>query len=225
MAYDCGHGWLHVHADWVVLEPVTADHAPIPPGELSDTVLLTNLANRVQPLIRYDLGDRLLVSPDPCVCGSPLPALRVEGRTNDVLMLTSAGTTVRVLPLALVTVVEDVPGVRRCQLVQTDASTVRVRLDVAPAADPDTVWERVLRRLHEYLPRGATLAAHGGDRPPPPAGRRPERSPRSCGGSAPWPRPPGRRRAVPGGSRSRCSERSRPASAAADHRLSAPPVR
>jgi phenylacetate-coenzyme A ligase PaaK-like adenylate-forming protein len=151
MAYDCGHGWLHLHADWLVLEPVTSDHAPVPPGELSDTVLLTNLANRVQPLIRYDLGDRVLVSPDPCPCGSPLPALRVEGRTNDVLTLTSAGTTVRVLPLALVTVVEDVPGVRRCQLVQSDASTLRVRLDTAPTADADTVWEQVLRRLEEYL--------------------------------------------------------------------------
>ncbi len=155
MAYDCGHGWLHLHADWVVLEPVTADHAPVPAGELSDTVLLTNLANRVQPLIRYDLGDRVLVSPDPCPCGSPLPAMRVEGRTNDVLELTSGGTTVRVLPLALVTVVEDVPGVRRCQLVQSGASTLQVRLEVAPAADPDTVWGRVLRDLRDHL------AGHG----------------------------------------------------------------
>ena len=57
--------------------------------------------------------------------------------------------------MALVTVVEDVPAVGRCQLVQTDAATVRVQLDIAPAADRDTVWEQVLHDLHEHL------AAHG----------------------------------------------------------------
>jgi phenylacetate-CoA ligase len=30
---------------------------------------LINLANRVQPLIRYDLGDRATVSPEACPCG------------------------------------------------------------------------------------------------------------------------------------------------------------
>ncbi len=58
MAYDCGWGWLHVHADWVILEPVDTDLRPVPAGELSATVLLTSLANRVQPLLRPDLGDR-----------------------------------------------------------------------------------------------------------------------------------------------------------------------
>lgn len=32
IAHDCGHGWRHAHADRVVLEPVTADHAPVPPA-------------------------------------------------------------------------------------------------------------------------------------------------------------------------------------------------
>lgn len=89
MAYDCGHGWLHLHADWLVLEPVTTDYAPVPAGELFDTVLLANLADRAQPLIRYDLGDRVRFSPDPCACGGPLLATRVEGRTNDVVVLQS----------------------------------------------------------------------------------------------------------------------------------------
>ena len=41
----------------MILEPVDRDYRPTPPGELSHTVLLTNLANAVQPIIRYDLGD------------------------------------------------------------------------------------------------------------------------------------------------------------------------
>jgi phenylacetate-CoA ligase len=57
VASDCEHGWLHVFTDWAILEPVDADFRPTPAGKPSHTVLLTNLANRVQPIIRYDLGD------------------------------------------------------------------------------------------------------------------------------------------------------------------------
>ena len=77
IAIECEQEWLHVNSDWVILEPVGVDHQPTPLGEPSHTVLLTNLANRVQPLIRYDLGDSVLARPDPCPCGNPLPAIRV----------------------------------------------------------------------------------------------------------------------------------------------------
>lgn len=155
MAYDCGHGWLHLHADWLVLEAVDAELRPVPSGELSDTVLLTNLANRVQPLIRYNLGDRVLFSPDPCECGSPLPALCVEGRTNDTLTFPAVdGGTTQVPPLALVTVVEDTPGVRRCQLIQTAPATLLLRLETEQDADPsgvEALWAAVAERLRGYL--------------------------------------------------------------------------
>jgi phenylacetate-coenzyme A ligase PaaK-like adenylate-forming protein len=47
---------------------------------LEDRVLLTNLENRVQPLIRYELTDRFSVVSD-----EGLLRVRVEGRTGDVL--------------------------------------------------------------------------------------------------------------------------------------------
>src|SRR5262249_39932579 len=79
IAHSCGEGWLHINSEWVVLEPVDSDYRPTPRGEPSQTVLLTNLANRVQPIIRYDLGDSITVSAAPCACGSPHPAIRAEG--------------------------------------------------------------------------------------------------------------------------------------------------
>lgn len=57
-----------MNADWVLLEPVDERHRPTPPGVPSHTVLLTNLANRVQPLIRYDLGDSVTLLDRPCQC-------------------------------------------------------------------------------------------------------------------------------------------------------------
>jgi phenylacetate-coenzyme A ligase PaaK-like adenylate-forming protein len=83
IAFDCDRGRLHLNADWLVLEPVDASFRPVPPGRASYTTLLTNLANRVQPIVRYDLGDSVTEIPGPCPCGSPLPPIQVEGRRDD----------------------------------------------------------------------------------------------------------------------------------------------
>lgn len=82
-AFSCSHGWLHVSSDWAILEPVDEDFRPTPAGTASHTVLLTNLANRIQPIVRYDLGDSVLVKPDPCSrtgcrCGDALAQCRGE---------------------------------------------------------------------------------------------------------------------------------------------------
>ena len=112
LSYSCRHGRLHVNSDWAILEPVDSQYRPVPPGQQSHTVLLTNLANRVQPILRYDLGDSVLVRPDPCPCGSPVPAIQVHGRAADVLIFPAAqGTPVTITPLTLTAVLDRVPGI------------------------------------------------------------------------------------------------------------------
>ncbi|MHA6522845.1 phenylacetate--CoA ligase family protein [Tessaracoccus sp. G1721] len=152
LAFGCAEGWLHLHADWVVLEPVDADGRPTPPGEPSHTVLLTNLANRVQPIIRYDLGDSVVARPDPCPCGCPLPAIQVSGRRDDVLRLRApGGTLVAIAPLAIVPILDQTPGVGLAQVVQTGPAELRVRLTVEPGADPEAVWGALADRLSRLL--------------------------------------------------------------------------
>ena len=90
MAHPCARGALHVNADWVLLEPVDEKRRPVAPGTPSASVLLTNLANRVQPLIRYDLGDSITLGAARCSCGSPFPTVRVEGRSDEILRLTES---------------------------------------------------------------------------------------------------------------------------------------
>ncbi|HEY5247691.1 MAG TPA: phenylacetate--CoA ligase family protein [Dermatophilaceae bacterium] len=152
MAFDCVQGWLHVNSDWVILEPVEADYSPTPPGESSHTVLLTNLANRVQPIIRYDLGDSVVARPEPCPCGNPLPAIRVQGRRDDVLRLQATnGRTVSVPPLVVGSVLDKTPGVHRSQLVQTGPRSVLLRIDVKSDVPEVQVWEDAISNLVEYL--------------------------------------------------------------------------
>jgi phenylacetate-coenzyme A ligase PaaK-like adenylate-forming protein len=118
LACECSHGELHLNSDWAILEPVDGDGRPVAPGTPGTTTLLTNLANRVQPLIRYDLGDRVTMRESPCACGSHLPVIEVAGRCDDTLRVGSAGHGVQVLPLALSTVLEEEAGLFDFQLIQ-----------------------------------------------------------------------------------------------------------
>ncbi|HET7660137.1 MAG TPA: phenylacetate--CoA ligase family protein [Oryzihumus sp.] len=152
LAVQCVRGALHVNTDWYLLEPVNEHYRPVPPGTLSHTVLVTNLANRVQPVIRYDLGDRVELSATGCPCGSAFPTVTVEGRTNDVLAFELPdGRVVRLLPLALGTVIEETPGVRRFQAIRTGPTTLTVALEPSPGAEPGAVWTAVEDRLRKFL--------------------------------------------------------------------------
>lgn len=129
MGWECAAGHLHVNADWVILEPVDAHYQPVPLGQASHTVLLTHLANTVQPLIRYELGDQITLDPNPCACGVTLPVIHVQGRNDRPLMMAGRqGQTVTFLPLALMMVLEDQAGVFDFQLRQKDARTLVLRL-------------------------------------------------------------------------------------------------
>ncbi|MBX7434703.1 phenylacetate--CoA ligase family protein [Mycobacterium sp. Y57] len=153
VATTCRHEWLHYRSDWMILEPVDADYQPVPPGQPSYTVLLTDLSNRVQPIIRYDLGDSVLARPDPCDCGSPLPAIRVIGRCDDVLRFAANGTVVEVLPLAITAGLEDVDGLDRVQLIQQDPTLLAVRFSCKNSEQRAQVWTSVSHLLRVFLDR------------------------------------------------------------------------
>ncbi len=166
----CSEGWLHVNSDWAVLEPVDADHRPVPAGEPSHTVLLSNLANRVQPILRYDLGDRITVRPDPCPCGSPLPAIRVEGRTGEAIRFPRPdGRTVSLSPLTFAALEDRVPGLRTFQIVQRAPDAVAVRAQAEPGADPEQVRAAALRETARLLAEHGleqVVAVERDDQPP-----------------------------------------------------------
>ena len=154
LASECRCGRLHVNSDWAILESVDDRGRPVPDGELGETALLTNLANCLQPLIRYDLGDRIAVLAHPCECGSHLPALEVRGRHAEALRLGASGKEVSILPLALSTVLEDDAGLFDFQLVQLGP----LELHLVIRADGEAARASLQRgrtALGEYLKRQA----------------------------------------------------------------------
>ncbi len=149
-----------MNADWVILEPVDAQHRPVPPGSLSHTTLLTNLANHLQPLIRFDIGDRIALDARPCACGSALAVVQVEGRTDDALTLHGAdGQPVMLLPLALCTVLEDEAGVFDFQL--RALGPTRWRLTLGGDEDPSPARrERCRHLLATFARQQGAVAPH-----------------------------------------------------------------
>ena len=97
----------------VVFEVVDADNRPVPPGTAGAKVLVTNLENRTLPLIRYELADRVTLSPDPNPSRAPVPPLRGDRRSHrghaDVPGAATAAT-VAVLPLRLGAPFARLPG-------------------------------------------------------------------------------------------------------------------
>ena len=155
IANECRCGRLHLNADWVILEPVDRAGHPVAPGVAGATTLLTNLSNHVQPIIRYDIGDSVRLSSQACDCGSSLPAIEVQGRSDDVLTLTNArGHAVHLAPLALTSVLEDEAGVFDFQLRQREAHALALDLfGCRPRGSGHGAREAVRAgaALHEFL--------------------------------------------------------------------------
>ena len=147
IGWECDRGTMHCNADWVILEPVDENGFPAPPGQPSHSTLLTNLANHVQPLIRYDLGDQITFHVERCECGSTLPVIEVQGRRDDALCMAGRdGHPVTMLPLALTTMLEEEAGVYAFQLLQRDDHTLVLRLDL-----DGTQFERAVARCRATL--------------------------------------------------------------------------
>jgi phenylacetate-coenzyme A ligase PaaK-like adenylate-forming protein len=151
MAWECTEGRLHLNHDWVILEPVDRDLRPVAPGEDSDAVLLTNLANRTQPLLRYQLGDSVRFLGERCRCGSAFPAIEVQGRADHTLVLhDTQRRRVQLLPLALTTVIEEGAQVTRFQLLCVAPDRLELRFE-AEEQDPTAAFARAQRALADYL--------------------------------------------------------------------------
>lgn len=154
IAHGCRDHRLHMNDGWVVLEPVDERMRGVPPGEPSYTVLLTNLANRVQPLVRYDLGDSVTIAAECCPCGDERPTLHVRGRADDVLEFDAKqGEFVRVLPLAIETVLEEHAGLERFQLTQIARDELSLRIPSGEAQERRRAFGRAQAALIRFLER------------------------------------------------------------------------
>jgi putative adenylate-forming enzyme len=146
VASECGHHQgLHLYEDLVITEIVDDDNRPVPAGVVGAKVLVTVLFRRTQPLIRYEMGDRLAWLLGECRCGRPFARVgSLEGRREDVLELRDAfGERVSVHPSVFHRVLELAP-VAEWQVEQDEADALHVRIAGASSSLDDSTLERAL---------------------------------------------------------------------------------
>ena len=113
------HQGIHLFEDTTLVENVDADGQPVPPGQPGARLLVTNLYNLVQPLLRLEVTDLVTIDPDPCPCGRILARMKtIYGRSDDVLSLCARdGGRVAVHPLHFALLTRD-PQVGEFQVIQ-----------------------------------------------------------------------------------------------------------
>jgi phenylacetate-coenzyme A ligase PaaK-like adenylate-forming protein len=126
--------------DGCIVELVDEDNRPVAPGTPSAKVLVTNLANHLQPLIRYELTDRFVRLPDSPDHG--YARVTVDGRSDDAFRFGD----VTVHPLTVRSVLVKTPGVAEYQVRQTPRG-VDVALVAHDAVDVEDVRERLAAAL------------------------------------------------------------------------------
>ncbi|MGH8798259.1 MAG: phenylacetate--CoA ligase family protein [Caldimonas sp.] len=132
IAHECPAGGMHITADDIVVELIGRDDQPVPAGEAGE-IVVTHLATRDFPFIRYRTGDIAVLDTKACACGRGLPLLKeIQGRSTD-FVVAADGTVMH--GLALVYVVRDLPGVQAFKIVQESRERTCLQLVVDSGFD------------------------------------------------------------------------------------------
>ena len=153
LAHECPDGGMHITAEDVVLEIIDGEGRRLPPGE-SGEIIVTHLATRDFPFIRYRTGDVGVLDDRPCICGRALPLLKeVQGRTTD-FVIAADGTVMH--GLALVYVLRALPGIRQFKIVQESLGLTRVEVVPEGELSPGTVHQ-IVAQLKQRLGGGVNV--------------------------------------------------------------------
>jgi phenylacetate-CoA ligase len=123
IAHECPRGGMHITAEDIVVELIDANGKVVPDG-VAGEVVVTHLATRDFPFIRYRTGDMAVRDHAACACGRGLPLLKeIQGRTTDFVRAQD-GTLLH--GLALIYILRDMAGVQRFKVVQHSVDRTEV---------------------------------------------------------------------------------------------------
>ena len=151
IAHACPSGSMHITAEDIVVEIIDGEGNVLPRGH-SGEIVVTHLATRDYPFVRYRTGDVGVLSDHACPCGRGLPVLsEIQGRSTD-FVIAADGTVMH--GLALIYVLRDIPGVASFKIVQE--TTLLTTVFVEPgklfkAEDVTRIEEGLKRRLGDAV--------------------------------------------------------------------------
>ena len=149
LGFECSCNHLHLNNPYAIIEPVDENNNPVEPGQHAHKILLTNLANDVVPIIRYELMDHIILHTEGCDCNNSSPWIEFEGRSTGNLLQFTNG--VRIVPVLLYFLIETMDTLRRFQIVLHEGDVLEFRAVFMPGVDKDAVFTEVQSRILSYL--------------------------------------------------------------------------
>jgi putative adenylate-forming enzyme len=170
MASACSCGRLHINEDLVFVEVYDEnDQLITKPHVVGHHMLVTNLINFAQPLIRYKMND-MIVLDDPCPCGSHFRTIKnIIGRHDDLLYFYGKDLKIRyVFPdLFARWIITESDAIREFQVIQDDIGELAITLDAKSDFDPKRLRTRLEKEL-QAIGLSATIDIQIGPIPLPP---------------------------------------------------------
>ncbi|MBT7307672.1 MAG: phenylacetate--CoA ligase family protein [Gammaproteobacteria bacterium] len=143
---ECSHGNQHIYSDLVLLESLEVK------GQRE--LVVTSLTNRLQPLIRYAIGDTGTLQEGVCSCGSPFPMMKMEVcRSNDLIHTPQGGL---IYPSQLTHLLDGVEGIHHFQFRQQKIEQITLQVEMEQALSPP-VKQRLLALFAEQVTPSITL--------------------------------------------------------------------
>jgi len=164
IAHQCPAGGMHVTAEDIVVELLDPQGRPVPEGQPGE-IVVTHLATRDFPFIRYRTGDVAVAAGQACACGRGLPLLQeIQGRSTDFVMAAD-GTLMH--GLALIYVVRDIPGLQSFKIVQHSRTHTQVLLVPGPGLDRQQAGQTIVQGFQRRLGAAVTVSPEWVDTIPP----------------------------------------------------------
>ena len=149
IAWQCRAGSYHINFESVFVETAPAGDAA------ARSLVVSTLANRAMPLLRFQTGDLGALGAAACACGRETPTLRVDlGREGEMLELPGGG---RLSPYLLTTVIETLQGLQQYRIRHVAPTRVVVEIRGGPEPGSPTL-ERCRRELMDILKDGVDVA-------------------------------------------------------------------
>jgi phenylacetate-CoA ligase len=154
IAHECPKGGMHISAEDLIVEIVGPDGEPVEDGRPGE-IVVTHLATRDFPFIRYRTGDVGGLAQRLCPCGRSLPLLEeIQGRSTD-FVIAADGTVMH--GLALIYILRDLPQIASFKIVQESRQRILVKI-VAGADLPATLEAHIRQGFQARLGAGVEIA-------------------------------------------------------------------
>ena len=143
---ECEHGKLHISPDAGIIEVLDENLKPIGFNKVGK-VYCTGLLNYDQLLIRYAIGDEIILSDEKCNCNRNMPVVKeIIGRIENVVYSKDGRKMVR-----FQSVFHNLVSIQKAQIIQESLDKIVVNIIPIVGGASQIDIDLIKRRVHSQI--------------------------------------------------------------------------